>query len=127
MKAEKKLGIWMDHANAYLMEFNIDNADAQLKALEIVHEDTAHDSNKGENLIHNKEQHQQAEFYKKLGNIIKNYEEVILFGPTDAKVELLHVLKANHHFENIKIETQTADKMTDNQQHAFVKEYFSKN
>ncbi len=127
MKAEKKLGIWMDHANAYLMEFNIDNADAQVKALEIVLEDTAHDSNKGENLIHNKEQHQQAEFYKKLGNIIKNYEEVILFGPTDAKVELLHVLKADHHFENIKIETQTADKMTDNQQHAFVKEYFSKN
>lgn len=127
MKTEKKLGIWMDHSNAYLMEYDNDNTIEKVKALEIVHEGTAHDSNKGENLIHNKEQHQQAEFYKKLGNIIKNYEEVILFGPTDAKVELLHVLKADHHFENIKIETQTSDKMTENQQHAFVKEYFSKN
>jgi len=125
MKTEKKLGIWMDHFNAYLIEFNGENGDEKGKALEIVREDTVHDPNKGENLIHSKEQHQQAEYYKKLGKAIKNYTEVILFGPTDAKVELLHVLEADRQFENIKIETQTADKMSVNQQDAFVAEYFS--
>ena len=76
--------------------------------------------------MHNKEQHQQSDYYKQLGEIIKNYTEVILFGPTDAKVELFNILKADHHFAKIKIEFQQADKMTENQQHAFVKEYFSK-
>jgi hypothetical protein len=50
---------------------------------------------------------------------------VILFGPTDAKVELLNILRQDHHFANIKIETQQTDKMTEFQQHAFIKEYFS--
>ena len=55
-----------------------------------------------------------------------NFDEVVLFGPTNAKAELLNVLKADHRFENIKIEVQQADKMSDKQQQAFVKEYFSK-
>ena len=60
-----------------------------------------------------------------IGEKILNFSEVILFGPTDAKVELFNILKANHNFENIKIDVQQADKMTDNQQHAFVRNHFS--
>ena len=41
--------------------------------------------------MHNKEQHEQSDYYKKLGETIKNYTEVLLFGPTDAKVELFIV------------------------------------
>ena len=72
-----------------------------------------------------KEQHEQAAYYKQLSAIIKNYDPVLLFGPTEAKTELLNILRADHHFEKIKIEVKQTDKMTDNQQHAFVKEYFS--
>jgi hypothetical protein len=50
----------------------------------------------------------------------------LLFGPTDAKVELLNILKADLSFSKIKIETMQSDKMTENQEHAFVKDYFSK-
>ena len=57
---------------------------------------------------------------------VKNYDEVILFGPTDAKVELFNILKADQHFDKIKIDIKQADKMTENQQHAFVKDHFSK-
>ena len=32
--------------------------------------------------------------------------------------------KDNHHFDKIKIGVKPADKMTENQQHAFVREYF---
>ena len=66
------------------------------------------------------------EFYKKLGEVIRKYEEVILFGPTNAKVELYNLLKADHLFSKVKIEVQQTDKMTENQQHAFVKHHFSK-
>ena len=74
--------------------------------------------------MHNKEQHEQSEYYKKLGEVIINYDDVILFGPTDAKAELCNYLKTNNRFANIKIEIEKTDKMTENQQQAFVREYF---
>jgi hypothetical protein len=120
------LGIWMDHSNAHLMEFSPDTIETKTINLEFTHREKEHSLGKSENLMHNKEQHQQAEYYKKLGEVIKNYEDVVLFGPTEAKVELLNTLRADHHFEKIKIETRQADKMTENQQHAFVKNYFSR-
>jgi hypothetical protein len=55
-----------------------------------------------------------------------NYENVLLFGPTNAKVELFNILRADLAFSNIKIEVKDADKMTDNQQRAFVKDYFAR-
>ncbi len=90
------------------------------------HDEKEESLSKSENLMHNKEQHKHLEYYKKIGETIKHYGEVLLFGPTDAKLELCNLLKADHQFANIKIETKPADKMTENQQHAFVKEYFAK-
>ena len=79
---------------------------------------------KSEQLMHNKEQHEQLAYYKVLEEIILSYTNVILFGPTDAKIELYNLVKKNRQFDEIKIATLPADKMTENQQHAFVKDYF---
>ncbi len=116
----------MDHSNAHLMEFTIDPIETNTIASKFTHQEKEQSLGKSENLMQNKEQHQQSDYYKKLGEAIKDYEHVVLFGPTDAKVELLNVLRTDHRFEKIKIEVKQADKMTDNQQHAFVREYFSK-
>ncbi|HXU26484.1 MAG TPA: hypothetical protein VN698_04570 [Bacteroidia bacterium] len=126
MTAAKKIGIWMDHSIAHVMEFTTDTMVTKTITSKFTHEAKEHSLGKSENLMHNKEQHQQADYYKELGEVIKNQDAVVLFGPTDAKVELLNILRADHRFEKIKIETKSADKMTENQQHAFVKEYFSK-
>lgn len=126
MTTHKKLGIWMDHANAHLMEFT--TGTVETNAIGSKFTDEAHpDESKGDVLLHNKEQHQESAYYKELGKEIANYDEVLLFGPTDAKAELFNMLKADSHFEKIKIEVKQADKMTDNQQHAFVKDHFSPN
>ena len=127
MTATKKLGIWMDHSNAHLMEFENAASGSKTIASPFTHEVKQDTLEKGEKAMHHKEQHEQAAYYKQLGEVIKNYEEVLLFGPTDAKSELLNVLKTDHHFDNIKIEVKQADKMSENQQHAFVREYFSTN
>jgi ADP-heptose:LPS heptosyltransferase len=76
-------------------------------------------------MMHVKEQHLQSEYYRKLGETIRNYNEVVLFGPTDAKTELLNILRADQRFAGIKIEIKPAGKMTENQEHAFVREHFS--
>lgn len=126
MSTAKNLGIWMDHSSAHLMEFTTDPIETKTLDSKFTHEAKEQGFGKSENLMHNKEQHQQSEYYKKLGEIIKNYEEVILFGPTNVKAELFNILRANHLFEKIKITVIQADKMTENQEHAFVKEHFSK-
>lgn len=125
MTAVKKLGIWMDNSAAHLIEFT--SSPMQTKVIEssgssIVSE---HGVNKNENNMHNKEQHRQSDYYKKIGGEILQYDEVVLFGPTNAKSELANMLKEDHRFASIKLEIKSSDKMTENQEHAFVKDYFS--
>jgi hypothetical protein len=115
----------MDHSNARLMEFTSIDGEEKVVDSELTLPGKEHIAGSSENVIHNKEHHQQSEYYKKLGEAIKNFDDVLLFGPTNAKSELLNVLRTDHRFEKIKIEVHQSDKMTDNQQHAFVKEYFS--
>ena len=125
MTAPKKLGIWMDHSSAHLMEFTADPIKTEVIASKFTNQEKEHSLTKGENLMHNKEQQQQGAFYKKLGEAIIGYDEVLLFGPTSAKAELLNTLREDHHFDKTKIDVLQADKMTENQQHAFVKDHFS--
>ena len=124
MKTIKHLGIWMDHSIAFLMDLTNDTIVQNSVVSEFTHQEKENSLKKNEIFMHNKEQHQQSSFYKTLSETIRNYQEVILFGPTDAKNELFNLLKADHLFENIKIEVKDSDKMTENQMHAFVREYF---
>ena len=119
----RKLGIWMDHSNAYLMELANDII-VQRVVSELTNHETEFNFYKGEKLIHKKEQHLQLSYYKKIGDIIKKYQDVVLFGPTDAKNELLNQIKTDHLFEGIKIEVKNSDKMTEAQMQLFVRDYF---
>ncbi|GAB2810282.1 hypothetical protein [Ferruginibacter profundus] len=127
MTTTKKLGIWMDHSNAHLMEFENAAEGSKTIASPFTHDVKEESMEKGQKVMHHKEQQEQAAYYKQLGEVILNYQDVVLFGPTNAKTELFNVLKKDHHFDKIKIEIKQADKMSENQQHAFVREYFSTN
>jgi hypothetical protein len=125
MKIEKRVGIWMDHANAHVIEFA-----PEMKTLHVhsaftqtVKEDSL---GKSEHIMHNKEHHQHLDYYKRLGEIIKNYDSVLLFGPTDAKKELHNLLIDDAQFAQIKIAVKSSDKMTENQEFAYVRDYFEK-
>ncbi|MDA3952953.1 MAG: hypothetical protein PF485_04860 [Bacteroidales bacterium] len=124
--AKKKLGVWMDHTIAHIIELN--NNAITLNTIESLFlQDEKQNFGKDESLKHNIEQDQHSEFYKRLSTVIMDYSEVILFGPTNAKTELNNLLKKNSHFNNIKIDIETTDNLTENQMHAFVKEHFEKN
>lgn len=127
MKRVKKLGVWMDHSIAYLMEFT--NNPFEIKTIE---SELTEDSNqlilskKSEALI-NMDQHTLYAYYNKIGEAIKNYKQIVLFGPTDAKIELFDVLSEDHRFVKIKVEIKETDKMSVNQQHDFINKYFAEN
>lgn len=125
MKSVKRLGIWMDHSIAHVMELTNDSIET--RTIESGSKLPKEEQNiKDERFMLNREQNQLAFFFKELSDIIKDFDDVILFGPTSAKKELLNNLKKNHLFEKIKIEMKTTDKMSENQLHSFVKEYFGK-
>ena len=124
MKNIKQLGIWMDHSNAYLMEFRNDTIVTNRIVSELSNPEAEFNFYKGEKLIHKKEQHLQLSYYKKIGDIIKKYQDVVVFGPTDAKNELLNLIRTDHLFEDIKIEVKNSDRMTEDQMQTFIREYF---
>ena len=115
----------MDHAHAHFMEFATDTITTNIVSNPYKHRDKANSLGKSEEGMHHKAQQEQAKYYGKLGAIIRNYQDVVLFGPTNAKVELLNILRADHHFEHVRLETRESDKMTQNEQQAFVRNYFS--
>lgn len=125
MKTRKRLGIWMDHSIAHLMEFT--NKHFEIKTIEskLTNEVKKESLSNSESLMHNKKKRILLDYYKKLSEAIKDYEQVILFGPTNAKIEFFDLLSEDIRFLKIKIEIKNTDKMTENQQQAFVQEYFS--
>jgi hypothetical protein len=125
MKSVKKIGIWMDHSIAHLMEVTNDTMVTNTMESPPAFPEQIQNLRMDESLMHNKEQNQNKDFFNNLCDVIKDYDEVLLFGPTDAKKELFNLLMNDHHFEKIKIKVKPADKMTKNQEEAFVKEYFN--
>jgi hypothetical protein len=120
----KLMGIWMDHSEAYLMELINDTIVTKIIVSESDHKERDDKWDWHEKGIHIKEQHLQLSYYKRLRDAIVEYQEVVIFGPTDAKHELFNILQADHLFEDIRIKVLNADKMTESQMHTFVREHF---
>jgi hypothetical protein len=125
MNTTKCIGIWIDHSSAHLTELTSGQLTTTVIVSKANSEGDHGEHKKSEHVQHNKEQHQDHDYYKHLGTVIRGYQDVLLYGPTDAKTELHNILKADHLFNDVRIEVKPADKMSDNQQHAFVRAHFS--
>ena len=125
MTTEKKLAIWMDHASAHTIEYPGNENITRTITSDFTQTEKKESLEKSEHSMHNKEQHQKSDYYKELGKVIANYNFVLLFGPTNAKSELLNFLRADHRFDQIRIVIKSADKMDVHEQKKFVKEYFT--
>ncbi len=125
MKTQKKLGIWMDHATANLINFNSKKHSRSITS-EFTFNTKEEALNRSERLMHNKRQQMHEAYYKKIADVILKYDNVLLFGPTNAKTELHNYLNKDLHFKDITIDIESADSMTDNEKDAFVENHFKK-
>ncbi|WP_445457598.1 hypothetical protein [Flavobacterium sp. HNIBRBA15423] len=123
METQKKLGIWMDHANANLIDLDSKKTSHSITS-EFTFSTKEEILTRSEKSMHNKRQQMQEAYYKEIANEILKYNHVLLFGPTNAKTELHNYLKEDLHFKDIQIDIETSDKMTDNEKEAFVKNHF---
>lgn len=108
----------MNHTTAEIMEFSDEPQSYLIHAEQLTAKKGAWSAAE--------KQHQAADFFKKLLEALKNYDEVLLFGPTEAKSEFLHFIRKHHHYDAIKIEVRNTDVLTEKQRHIFVTEYFKR-
>ncbi len=116
----------MDYTSAQLYLFSGETIESTLIESAFTKDVKLDSLDKGETTMHNTKQQDQAKYYKEIASAIKEYEHVLLFGGGNAKTELLNVLKDDRHFDKIIIELRPTDKMTSNQEYAFVRDFFSK-
>ncbi len=139
---KKKIGVWMDHSHAQLLEYGNTAEDIRLiKADSPNHPQT--DSNKkpvfssasgkgfhtsnNEFKTHNIEQNKLDEYYKSLEHELTSYDEILLLGGKTAKEEFFNRIKDKQSFEGKKIYKMTTDHLTPNQFAAFVNEKLDEN
>lgn len=125
MKNIKQLGIYMDHAHAFLMELEngmIISRNIVSGWKELAADDLPEKHFMGFNCSEKKQL--QMRYFAEISYIIRHYQQVVLFGPTDAKNEMNNLLADNHLFKDIKVELVNTDKLSDKEMHTFMKEYF---
>lgn len=126
METNKNLGIWMDHSISNLIDLNAkkNNRSISSKFTSNTKEEALNRSEKG---MHNKRQQMHEAYYQEIADEILKFDHVLLFGPTNAKTELHNYLNKDLHFKDIKIDIDSADNMTENEQFAFVRKHFENN
>ena len=62
MNNEYCLGIWMDHSTAHLIEFTVEPMQTKTIDSKFTHQQKEEAIKLSENLMHHKEQHEQADF-----------------------------------------------------------------
>ncbi|MEO6175817.1 MAG: hypothetical protein ABIP27_11770 [Flavobacterium circumlabens] len=126
MKTIKQLGIYLDHAAANLIDFSGSDKEPKSIISEFDIQDKHETLQRSENEMHHKEQDKQRAYFKKIAAIAADFNQLLLFGPTTAKTELLHFLQKDNSFGKIKIDAENTDKLTFHQQQVFVGEHFKK-
>jgi stalled ribosome rescue protein Dom34 len=125
MKNSKKIGIWMDHTSAHIIEFSENSFEVETIESKFTHLEKEKSLARGESHLHNKEKQFLFDYFKKIAKVILNYDKVILFGPTNAKSELFNYLSEDNRFVKIKIYIKETDKMNAFQRQNFINDYFS--
>jgi hypothetical protein len=124
MEKIKKIAVYMDHFMANIIEYTLSAEAIKTIKSEFNHFEKEKILQKGESHLHNKEQDYQQQFYSKLREELLGYKTILLFGSTNAKTELLNILQADAKFSNIDFILKNTDKLTENEQIAFVNDCF---
>jgi hypothetical protein len=125
MENNKKLAIYLDHSIAYSFEYSDTSLLLSTIKLEFEPVDKKKVLQKGESHLHEKEQHLQQQFYKKISNSSIGFSIVLLFGPTTAKAELENILTNDNRFSNVDVMLKITDKLDPKEQMEYVNNFFN--
>jgi hypothetical protein len=132
------IGVWMDHHSAHLV-YQKSKHVYEVETLESLADkhpredgqsgDGAnfgeHRSSNNEYSKHNKEQQDTKHYFASLAKVLAPYDDILLFGPTEAKKEFFNYLFEDKSFSGKSIMVENSDKLTPNQLIALVRDYFA--
>lgn len=129
----RNIGLWIDHKQAYIIEYEEKKTQVIPSNLEPrIHSGGTRiggmynqglDSELGYN---DRYQHQLHEFYEKVISAVREAEHLFVMGPGEAKHEFEKALHKHKDLRGRLIKNETADKMTENQMTARVREFFTR-
>ncbi|MHC5033899.1 MAG: hypothetical protein ACYTFZ_02535 [Planctomycetota bacterium] len=130
------VGIWLDHRQAYLIWVDKDGR-TDCRRVQTAYRET---EEKGGRVVsgaagvygglaphvhlEEKRQREAKRFYDRICKAIRNAEEVFIFGPGQAKRELRRRLEEHKAFDGRVRAVKGAEKMTERQMTARVREFF---
>ena len=76
-----------------------------------------------EHTSNNRSENQLNSYFSKLTQKLASFDEILLFGPANAKKQFHNYLLSQKSFQEKKIDVKNTDKLTPNQEVAFAKEY----
>ena len=120
-------GVYMDHSTARILEPLANSVIVKVVESEFTHAEMEFARSKSEHLMHEKEQQLTQQYYQHIAEELVAYGHVLLFGPTEAKDEFYNFLRKDDKFSAVKIHVKSSDKLPENQQESFVRDYFAKN
>ena len=139
-KAFKRIGLWMDQSHALFLGYDKEEAtlledfpSGIVSRSRIAGEGSdstllgpspgpSSNHEKKKNNIHS---NQLKAFFHQLEKKLRDKEKLLLMGPGVTKTHFFHHLQGNKHFSKLKIEVVDADKMSEKQLLAKVKQQFS--
>lgn len=125
MVTTKRIGIWMDYTHARLIEFTSFSFSSRIIQAQFTVDEKAISPESEDKSVNNKDFARKADYYKKISESIQNFNDVLLFGPTEAKTELMNVLKKEKLTSKMNIEVMNTDSLDDQQQQIFVRTHFT--
>ena len=129
-------GIWIDLKKAVVVELKKEQSSITIHESDIISRernpgDSDHSGRFGLQHVH-EEKHKEnrllqekKKFLKHLVDELKDYHQIVIFGPAGMKKELKKEIQKHHELDRTPVETKSADAMTDNQIIAWVKKYYS--
>jgi stalled ribosome rescue protein Dom34 len=120
---KKEIGLWIDHRSAVIVI--IQDGQEEIKEIKSNMEKKVRfkdDFAFGEDLRDRQFQNHLNSYYDEVIEYMRDAERILILGPGEAKGELEK--RIEHHGIKAKVQVEAADKMTENQISAKVREHF---
>jgi hypothetical protein len=131
---KKEVGLWIDHRKAVIV--TIENEVEEIQEIKSNMEKRVRyssgsrsnsiNSSQGstaEDMRDRKFDNQLGQFYKEIISLIRDADSIWIFGPGEAKGEILNSLK-NENLAGLVVGVETVDKMTDRQISAKIRDHY---
>jgi stalled ribosome rescue protein Dom34 len=131
---KKEVGLWIDHRKAVIVTIENDVEEIREIASDMekrIRYSSGSRSNSrnnpqgstSEDMRDRKFDNHLSQYYKEIISMIRDADSILIFGPGEAKGELLTSLK-NESLEGLVVGIETEDKMTDNQIAAKIRDHY---